>query len=64
MNYNKVLEYHIQKKSDVTVVCKRLGADEDASRFGTLKLNEDMRIEEFEEKPMLLNLEKNVSSMC
>ncbi len=43
----------IQKKSDVTVVCKRLGADEDASRFGTLKLNEDMRIEEFEEKPML-----------
>ena len=53
MNYNKVLEYHIQKKSDVTVVCKRLGADEDASRFGTLKMNEDMRIEEFEEKPML-----------
>ncbi len=53
MNYNKVLEYHIRKKSDVTVVCKRLGADEDASRFGTLKLNEDMRIEEFEEKPML-----------
>ncbi len=53
MNYNKALEYHIQKKADVTVVCKRLGADEDASRFGTLKLNEDMRIEEFEEKPML-----------
>ena len=53
MNYNKVLEYHIEKKADVTVVCKRLGADEDASRFGTLKLNEDMRIEEFEEKPML-----------
>ena len=53
MDYNKILEYHIQKKSDVTVVCKRLGADEDASRFGTLKLNEDMRIEEFEEKPML-----------
>lgn len=53
MNYNKALEYHIQKKADVTVVCKRLGADEDASRFGTLKMNEDMRIEEFEEKPML-----------
>lgn len=53
MDYNKVLEYHIRKKSDVTVVCKRLDADEDASRFGTLKMNEDMRIEEFEEKPML-----------
>ena len=53
MDYNKALEYHIRKKSDVTVVCKRLDVDEDASRFGTLKLNEDMRIEEFEEKPML-----------
>ncbi|MCI8667490.1 MAG: glucose-1-phosphate adenylyltransferase subunit GlgD [Dorea sp.] len=53
MNYNKALEYHIRKKADVTVVCKRLGADEDASRFGTLKMNEDMRIDEFEEKPML-----------
>ena len=53
MNYNKALEYHIRKKADVTVVCKRLGADEDASRFGTLKMNEDMRMDEFEEKPML-----------
>ena len=53
MNYNKVLEYHIQKKADVTVVCKKLDTEQEASRFGTLKLNEDMRIEEFEEKPML-----------
>jgi len=53
MDYNKVLEYHIQKKADVTVVCKKLETNEEASRFGTLKLNEDMRIEEFEEKPML-----------
>ncbi len=53
MDYNKVLEYHILKKSDVTVVCKKLDTNEEARRFGTLKLNEDMRIEEFEEKPML-----------
>ena len=53
MDYNKVLEYHIQKKADVTVVCKKRETNEEASRFGTLKLNEDMRIEEFEEKPML-----------
>ena len=53
MDYNKALEYHIRKKADITVVCKRIDADEDASRFGTLKMNEDMRIEEFEEKPML-----------
>ena len=53
MDYNKVLEYHIEKKADVTVVCKKLEADEDASRFGTLKLNGEMRVEDFEEKPML-----------
>lgn len=53
MDYNKILEYHIQKKADVTVVCKRLDDNEDASRFGTLKLDETMRIEDFEEKSML-----------
>ena len=53
MDYNKVLEYHIAKKADITVVCKDLNDGEDARRFGTLKLNENMRVEEFEEKPMM-----------
>ena len=53
MDYNKVLEYHIAKKADITVVCKELGAGEDATRFGTVKMNESCRIEEFEEKPMI-----------
>jgi len=52
LNYNKVLEYHIAKKADITVVCKTLPPDEDVSRFGVLKMNEDCRIEQFEEKPM------------
>lgn len=53
MDYNKVLEYHIEKKADVTVVCMRRNPNDDASRFGILKMDETMRIEEFEEKPML-----------
>ncbi|MDD3141646.1 MAG: glucose-1-phosphate adenylyltransferase subunit GlgD [Lachnospiraceae bacterium] len=53
LDYNKVLEYHIAKKADITVVCKDLGPEEDASRFGTIKMNEVARIEEFEEKPMV-----------
>ena len=53
LDYNKVLEYHIAKKADITVVCKDLPAGEDATRFGILKMNEDSRIEEFEEKPMV-----------
>lgn len=53
LDYNKVLEYHIQKNADITVVCKDLCPGEDSSRFGTVKMDEDSRIVEFEEKPML-----------
>ena len=55
MDYNKVLEYHIDKKADITVVCKDLAPGEDATRFGTVHMNENFRIEEFEEKPMVAN---------
>ena len=48
MDYNKVLEYHIAKMADITVVCRELERGEDASRFGVLKMNDSMRIEEFE----------------
>ena len=52
IDYNKVLEYHIEKKADITVVCKRAGDDIDVSRFGMVRINEDGRITDFEEKPM------------
>jgi glucose-1-phosphate adenylyltransferase len=52
LDYHKVLEYHIAKKADITVVCKQLPPQEDVTRFGVLKMNEECRIEQFEEKPM------------
>ena len=52
MDYEEVLEYHVEKKADITVVCKELSEGEDARRFGTIKTDEDNRILEFEEKPM------------
>lgn len=52
LDYNKVLEYHINKKADITVVSKHLKEGEDASRFGIIKTNEDGRIVEYEEKPL------------
>ena len=55
MDYNKVLEYHIAKKADITVVCKELDSLEDASRFGTIRMDDTMRVTEFEEKPMVAN---------
>ena len=53
LDFNKVLEYHISKRADVTVVCTEGNQVDDISRFGVLKMNEDCRIEEFEEKPMM-----------
>jgi glucose-1-phosphate adenylyltransferase, GlgD subunit len=53
LDYSKVLEYHIAKKADITVVCKDMNVNEDTSRFGVVRMNENYRIEEFEEKPMV-----------
>jgi len=53
MDFNKVLEYHIAKKADITVVCRDMEPGTDVERFGTLRMNEECRIEEFEEKPLV-----------
>ncbi len=52
MDFNKVLEYHIDKKADITVVCAKVPEGSAIERYGTITLNEDNRIEEFEEKPL------------
>ncbi len=52
LNYNTVLEYHIDKKADITVVCKDLPAEARKERFGVLSMNEDFRVVDFEEKPV------------
>ncbi len=52
MDYNKVLEYHIAKKADITVVCKGFADDVNVDRFGCVKTDDDGRITEFEEKPV------------
>lgn len=53
LDFNKVLEYHIEKKADITVVCKEMPPTVDVTRFGLVKMNEDSRIHEFDEKPMV-----------
>ncbi len=52
LDYTKVLEYHVAKKADITVVCKDIPASEDATRFGILQMDDDDRIVQFDEKPM------------
>ena len=53
MDYNKILEYHIEKKADITVVCRDMNEDAALERYGTIRMNEESRIEEFEEKPVV-----------
>lgn len=53
MDFNKVLEYHIEKKADITVVCKDMPAGIDVGRYGVIKMNEESRVEDFEEKPIV-----------
>lgn len=55
LDYNRVLEYHISKKADITVVTKQIPEGEDVSRFGVIRAHADGRIEEFEEKPIVSN---------
>ena len=53
MDFNKILEYHIAKQSDITVVCAKLPEWEDPKRFGVVKMDMEGKILEFEEKPMV-----------
>ncbi|MCH5273087.1 MAG: glucose-1-phosphate adenylyltransferase subunit GlgD [Lachnospiraceae bacterium] len=53
LDYNKVLEYHIEKKADITVVTTELAMDDERSRFGVIETEEDGRIIGFQEKPLL-----------
>ena len=56
LDYNKVLEYHIEKKADITVVVKNIEDPEEAKRFGVVKQAEDSRITDFEEKPVATDI--------
>jgi len=53
LDFNKVLEYHIEKKADITVVYCNMAEGDKVERYGTLRMNEDCRVEEFEEKPLV-----------
>lgn len=55
LDYNKVLEYHIDKKADITVVCTNLSHQEEVTRFGVVSTDDSGRITSFEEKPLVTN---------
>jgi glucose-1-phosphate adenylyltransferase len=51
MNYQKMLEQHVQARADVTVATLEVSPAEASKRFGVLETDNDWRIIGFEEKP-------------
>jgi glucose-1-phosphate adenylyltransferase len=60
MDYSDMLDYHIQKRADVTISVIEVPWAE-ASRFGIMNTNEEHEILEFEEKPAVPK--NNLASM-
>ena len=60
MNYRWLIEAHDKKEADATIAVIQVPIEE-ASRFGIMNTDEDMRISEFEEKPA--NPKSNLASM-
>lgn len=60
MDYSLMLDYHIEKGSDVTISVIEVPWEE-ASRFGIMTTNEEMKIVEFNEKPK--SPKSNLASM-
>ena len=50
MDYSKMLDAHIEKGADCTIAVLNVSIEE-ASRFGIMNTDPDMKITEFEEKP-------------
>lgn len=60
MNYAKMLQFHEEKGADATIAVIEVPMEE-ASRFGIMNTDEDLRINEFEEKPA--HPKNNMASM-
>ncbi len=50
MDYNDIIQYHIDKDADITIACRN--QTENLSNHGVMKLDENNRIIEFDEKPL------------
>ena len=60
MDFNDVLNYHMEKRADITVVTTAMPEGEEPARFGFVRTEEDGRITDFEEKPV--STDKNLIS--
>ena len=52
MNYNLMVDFHVESRADVTVGVLRTSRDEASRRFGVLEVDRNDRVLGFEEKPV------------
>ena len=52
MDYNKVLEKHVETGADLTIVCKEMGEGADVSSYGVVTADNNGRVIDFVEKPI------------
>ncbi len=52
MDYNKVLEKHVETGADLTIVCKEMGEGADVSAYGVVTADNNGRVIDFVEKPI------------
>ncbi|MNO40903.1 Glucose-1-phosphate adenylyltransferase [compost metagenome] len=60
MDYRKMLDYHVEKAAKATISVMEVPWDE-ASRFGVMNVNDELKISEFAEKPKVPK--SNLASM-
>ena len=56
LDYNKVLEYHVEKRADITIVVKDMKDRSEINRFGLVSMTDDNRVTNIEEKPLETSL--------
>ena len=53
MDYNKIIQYHVDKESDITIAYSPiLNKGDDIRQYGVMTLDENERVLDFEEKPL------------
>lgn len=53
MDYQKLLEYHVEKNADITIVTKNaMDAGKDPHDYGVVTFDDEMKLTGFEEKPI------------
>lgn len=52
MDYSKLIDYHVQKDAEITIVYAPLHEGDDVRQYGVIDIDENERITNFEEKPL------------